>query len=274
MAKAKINNIPVEERLTALYELQKIDTQIDNLNKLKGELPTEVENLENEITALNERNDKLKEDIKDLESKMSKSNSQIADGESLIAKYERQQESIKNSREYDSIMQQIELQKLDIQLVQKKNKETKANIALKEQLLEQGIKKRDAKNKEADTKREDLKKIIARTEKDEKALIKQREKARKVIEERLLRAYDRIRAFYTNDGLAVVSLERGSCEGCHNQLPPQMIVEMRSRKKIHNCEHCGRIFVDRQIAYPHLEHNQENGDMADFPDYSEEAWED
>ena len=273
MAKTKINNIPVEERLTALYELQKIDSQIDNLNKLKGELPTEVENLEGEISALNERNDKLKEEIKELEGKVGKSNSQIADGESLISKYEKQQESIKNSREYDSIMQQIELQKLDIQLVQRKNKETKANIALKEQLLEQGIKKRDAKNKEADVKRDDLKKIISRTEKDEKNLVKQRDKARKGIEERLLKNYDRIRGFY-KDGLAVVSLERGSCEGCHNQLPPQMIVEMRTRKKINNCEHCGRIFVDRQIAYPHLEHNEEESGMSEFPDYSEEAWED
>ncbi len=273
MAKTKTNSIPVEERLTTLYELQKLDSQIDNLHKLKGELPSEVENLETEIAALNERNDKLKEEIKELEAKVSKSNAQVADGESLIAKYEKQQESIKNSREYDSIMQQIELQKLDIQLVQKKNKETTANIKLKDQLLEQGIKKRDAKNKEADAKRDDLKKIISRTEKDEKALVKQREKARKLIEERLLKAYDRIRAFYI-DGLAVVSLERGSCEGCHNQLPPQMIVEMRARKKIHNCEHCGRIFVDRQIAYPALEHNEEETGMSEFPDYSEEAWED
>lgn len=251
MAKLKTTNtVPVEERLTLLYELQKVDTQIDNIQKLKGELPSEVEALERELETLDTRLERAKIEAKELEAKMGKYKSQIGEAESLIEKYDKQQANIKNNREYESIMQQIELQKLEIQLLQKRIRETQTLITSKEQTLEGMVKKRESKNKELDAKREELKKIIAKTEKDEKNHLKQREKARKAIEERLLKQYDRIRAFYA-DGLAVVSVERDhhSCMGCNNQIPPQVVLELRQRKKLNTCEHCGRMLLDRGLAF-------------------------
>lgn len=271
MAKIKTNNnVPIEERLLALNELQRIDSQIDSIQKLKGELPAEVEELENELANLDGRLERIQDEIKELNDKVSKFNAQIAEAEALIQKYDKQQGTIKNNREYESIMQQIELQYLEIQLLQKRIRETKTQIATKEQTADASAKKRDGKLKELDGKREELKKIIVKTEKDEKNLQKQREKARKAIDERTLKMYDRIREFYA-DGYAVATVDRAACSGCHNQIPPQAILELRQHKRITLCEHCGRVLVDRSIAFPgEMSEMGEEGDFVDFPDYGDD----
>jgi predicted nucleic acid-binding Zn-ribbon protein len=275
MAKATkpvVTTSTVEERLTALHELQKIDSQIDNVHKLKGELPEEVNALNEEIEQIEERIERVRADIKDLELKVAKSNADIGEAENLINKYERQQDQIKNNREYESIMQQIELQQLEIQLSQKRIRETRAVVANKEILLEGTIKRRDQKLKELEAKKEELRKIIAKTDKDEKNYQKQREKARKAIDERMLAQYDRLRTFYFRDGLAIVSIDRTACGGCHQQIPPQIQVELRHRKRILNCEHCGRVLIDRALAYGE-EFANDDSPYADYGDFVDSEWE-
>jgi predicted nucleic acid-binding Zn-ribbon protein len=248
MAKKNVvNAIPVEERLMNLYELQTVDSQIDNIERLKGELPMEVRELEDEIVGLDTRIEKLQSELKEMESKLSKHAMSIQEAEALIQKYEKQQDNVKNNREFDALTREIELQRLDIQLANKRIREGKVNLANKDATLEAALKKKESKVKELDKKEEELKKIITKTEKDEKGLEKRMDKARKKIEERLLKAYDRIRNAYKNR-LAVVTIERDSCGGCYNYIPPQVQLELAQRKKIVGCEHCGRILVDRELA--------------------------
>jgi uncharacterized protein len=107
--------------------------------------------------------------------------------------------------------------------------------------------KKPAKKANLDVKKDELKSIIAKTEKEEKALRKSASAAEGLIDERLLKAYHRIRNNYRN-GLALVAIERDACGGCFNQIPPQIQLEVSQRKKIIACEHCGRILVDSEIA--------------------------
>jgi predicted nucleic acid-binding Zn-ribbon protein len=274
MAKSKVvNNATVEERLTALYELQKIDSSIDDVHKLKGELPEEVQALSDELAQIEDKIERARAEIKELDGKVGKSNADIGEAENLIAKYEKQQDNIKNNREYESIMQQIELQHLEIQLCQKKIRETRTQITAKEQILDATVKKREQKVKALDAKREELKKIVIKTDKEEKNYLKQREKARKAIDERMLTYYDRLREFYKRDGLAVVSIDRTACVGCNNQIPPQVQVELRARKRILNCEHCGRVLIDRHLAFGEEAALNEDGTFSDYPGFADQEWE-
>lgn len=273
MAKSKIvNNATIEERLVALFELQKIDSNIDDVHKLKGELPDEVQALEDEIAQLDERHERSRAEIKELDLKIAKYNADIAEAQMLIERYDKQQDNIKNNREYESIMNQIELQRLEIELCQKRIRETKTIADGKNQLLDASVKRREQRVKALDAKRDELKKIITKTDKEEKNYQKQREKARKVIDERTLVYYDRLREFYHRDGLAVVSIDRTACNGCHNQIPPQVRVELRSRKRMLNCEHCGRILIDRALAYGEDNANDEET-FTGYAGYTEGEWE-
>jgi predicted nucleic acid-binding Zn-ribbon protein len=248
MAKKNVvSTVPIEEKLLNLFELQSIDSQIDNIERLKGELPMEVRELEDEIVGLDTRITKLQAEQKDMEVKLAKHNAAIHEAESLIEKYEKQQANVKNNREFDALIREIELQRLDIQLANKRIREGRVNLTNKEATLEAALKKKEAKGKELERKEEELKKIIAKTEKDEKNLQKKMEKSRKKTEDRLLKAYDRIRDAYKNR-LAVVTVERDSCGGCYNYIPPQIQLELAQRKRIVSCEHCGRILVDRELA--------------------------
>jgi predicted nucleic acid-binding Zn-ribbon protein len=247
MAKKTTSNVPVEEKLQSLYELQTIDSKIDQIERLKGELPMEVSELEDEIVGLETRTSKLAAELKEIETKISKFNISIQESETLIGKYEKQQENVKNNREYDALTREIELQRLDIQLANKRIREGRQNLANKEITLEAAQKKKDTKVKDLERKQEELKKIILKTEKEEATLDKKMQRARKKIEERLLKAYDRIRGAYKNR-LAVVSVERDACGGCYNFIPPQVQLELVQRKRLIACEHCGRILVDRMMA--------------------------
>jgi predicted nucleic acid-binding Zn-ribbon protein len=268
MAKKNVvNTVPIEEKLLNLFELQSIDSQIDNIERLKGELPMEVRELEDEIVGLDTRITKLQTELKDMEAKLAKHNAAIHEAEALIEKYERQQANVKNNREFDALTREIELQRLDIQLANKRIREGRVNLANKEATLEAALKKKEAKAKELDRKEDELKKIITKTEKDEKTLQKKMEKSRKKIEERLLKAYDRIRGAYKNR-LAVVTVERDSCGGCYNYIPPQVQLELAQRKKLVSCEHCGRILVDRELAGMDPESELEK-EVSEFPEPEE-----
>jgi predicted nucleic acid-binding Zn-ribbon protein len=244
MASAK--NMTVAQRLKALYNLQSIDTQLDSIHVLKGELPIEVQDLEDEIHGLEMRIKRLEDDVKDIEGGIAKHTNTIKESEMLILKYEKQQDNVRNDREYDALTKEIELQKLDIQLANKRIKEAKIQIQNKDLTLQASNSKLENKKKDLELKKEELNKIIKNTEKEEEKLQKKREKAEKKIEARLLKNYNRVRGSSKN-GLAVVTIERNSCGGCFNKIPLQLQTEIAKRKVIIPCEHCGRILVDDDI---------------------------
>jgi predicted nucleic acid-binding Zn-ribbon protein len=244
---AKTTEISIEEKLRLLFSLQKIDTKIDEIEVLKGELPIEVSDLEDEITGLETRLKNLNETVKDIEKEGQKFTARMTEGETMIKKYTKQLDDVKNNREFDALSKELEMQKLEIQLAEKKAREINDKVAVKNAVIKEAKEKLKAKKSNLDVKKDELKSIIAKTEKEEKALRKNASTAEALIDERLLKAYHRIRNNYRN-GLALVAIERDSCGGCFNQIPPQIQLEVSQRKKIIACEHCGRILVDDEIA--------------------------
>ena len=245
MAKAK--EISVEDKLKALYKLQLIDTKIDKIKIVRGELPLEVQDLADEIAGLQTRIDKVNEEIAELDKGVSDKKNLIVESEAAIVKYKEQQNNVRNNREFDSLTKEIEFQELEIELAIKRVKEAKAKIQHKKDSLTESIEKVDARKEDHTLKQNELDNIVSETEKEEETLGKLSVKAEGTIEERLIVAYKRVRGSVRN-GLAVVSVERESCGGCFNKIPPQRQLDIRLRKKVLVCEHCGRILVDPDLA--------------------------
>jgi predicted nucleic acid-binding Zn-ribbon protein len=237
----------IEGKLRSLYELQLIDSKIDRIRTVRGELPLEVQDLEDSVAGLETRVTNLTEELDGLKNQVAEKTQAIKDFNSNIKKYEAQQNKVRNNREYDAISKEIEFQKLEIQLAEKRLKEAKFAIEQKSEIVEKSQQDFTDRKKDLKIKKSELDEIIAETEKDEKDLLKLSEKACGAIEERLLNAYKRVRS-NTRNGLAVVPVERDACGGCFNKIPPQKQLDIRMNKKILFCEHCGRIMVDANIA--------------------------
>ena len=233
----------VAQKLEALLKLQTIDSKLDSLKKVRGALPEEVGDLEDELTGYQTRIDKFNQELKDLEDEISNKKTAIKNSEALIKKYEEQQMNVRNNREYDAITKEMELQNLEIQIAEKKIKEAQGNIEAKKEEIEDTKGLMDERTKDLDIKKKELEVITSESEDEEKSLIKSRDKAGKGIEERLLVGYNKIRNNAIN-GLAVVMVKRGACGGCFNVVPPQRQVDIKEKKKIIVCEHCGRILAD------------------------------
>jgi predicted nucleic acid-binding Zn-ribbon protein len=244
---AKVKQVTVEEKLTALYKLQYIDTEIDKIKILRGELPMEVKDLEDEIEGLQTRVSNINDEIFSFESSIKEKESMILDSRALIVKYEEQLKNIRNNREFDSLNKEIEFQNLEIELSEKRMRETKANIVQKMNLIGLAKTKLADRTNDLTNKNSELDNIIAGTKKDEEKLSKESVRAEKVIDDRLLNAYKRLRGNVRN-GLAVVPILRDACGGCFNSVPPQRQMDIASRKKVIVCEHCGRILVDKAMA--------------------------
>ena len=240
------SDFTVEEKLKALYNLQTIDSEIDRIRTIRGELPLEVQDLEDDIAGLETRLQNLTDEVNAFEDAIVDRKNMITDALAAIKKYEAQQGKVRNNREFDSINKEIEYQNLEIQLCEKKMNAFKANIESKNELIEVAKTNLDERQKDLEAKKAELDSIIAETEKDEVKLTKQSKSAEKVIEDRLITAYKRIRENSLN-GLAVVKVERMACGGCFNKIPPQRILDISLRKKIIVCEHCGRVLVDPEI---------------------------
>ena len=243
----KLQELTIEEKLQHLYELQRIDTEIDKIRTLRGELPLEVQDLEDELAGLETRLENLKTEISEAEKSVSQKKLEISKSEELIKKYSDQLDNVRNNREYDALSKEIEFQKLEIELQQKRIREALKTKSEKEEALEISSQQYEEKKADLEAKKAELDDIIAETHKDEEDLIKKSEQLSQNIEERLLTAYKRIRANARN-GLAVVTVDRDACGGCFNNIPPQRQLDIRSRKKIIVCEYCGRILIDKYIC--------------------------
>jgi predicted nucleic acid-binding Zn-ribbon protein len=239
--------VSVEQKLTALYNLQQIDSQIDKIKIVRGELPLEVEDLEDEIAGLETRIANFQEEKEKFEQFIKDKNAAIKESNALIKKYTDQQMNVRNNREYDSLTKEIEFQNLEIQLAEKKIKEAKFRIEGIEADMKVAEEKLETRRQDLEAKKAELTGIIAETEKEEEELVKKSQENEKFIEPRLLTAYKRIRKNARN-GLAVVKIERDACGGCFNKIPPQHQLDIKLHKKIIVCEYCGRILVDDDIA--------------------------
>jgi uncharacterized protein len=244
---AEVAELTVEEKLRALYKLQKINSEIDKIRTLRGELPLEVQDLEDEIAGLETRIEKLQEEIKSFDSAMASKKNDMVNSKALIKKYEEQQNNVRNNREFDSLSKEIEYQTLEIELSEKRIKEFLVQAKEKIEYIEESKKNLEERKNDLQMKKSELEDITSDTQKEEENLLKKRQEYEQIIEERLLTAYKKIRKNARN-GLAVVSVERDACGGCFNQIPPQRQLDIRSRKKIIVCEYCGRILIDLDLV--------------------------
>ena len=244
---ATIKELNVEDKLRALYALQLVDSKIDEIRNVRGELPLEVEDLEDEVAGLSTRLEKLKSDLESIDEQIKVKKNAIDEHKAAIKKYLEQQKNVRNNREFNSLTKEVEFQELEIQLAEKHIKEMKASIEHKKEVVAQTKEKLDGKQTHLKHKKAELSDIMAETEKEENFLSVKSEELRGQIEERLIAAYDRIRNSVRN-GLAVVSIERGASAGSFFTIPPQTQMEIAARKKIITDEHSGRILVDGVLA--------------------------
>ena len=245
MAQKKTSEVDysMQEKIMALYELQKIDSQIDEINKVKGELPLEVQDLEDELEGLKTRIDNINNEVEELNSLIKQRKREVDQSKIQIAHYKEQQNNVRNNREYDSITKEIEYQELEIELAEKRLKEHNAAIKSKKVQLEEAEAVVADRNIDLTAKKTELESIEAETADQVAALEAKAVKAMVKIDERLLTAYNRIRRSVRN-GLAVVTVQRDACGGCFNRIPPQRQADVRQGKKLIVCEYCGRILVD------------------------------
>lgn len=240
-------DLATEERLVALYTLQSVDTKIDKIKIIRGELPQAIQDLEDEIAGLQTRIDNFSSNIKDLEDAVAQRKNEILEHNEMIKKYEQQQDNVRNNREFEAINKEIEFQNLEVQLCERKNRDAANSIKELQQHIEAAQLLLQNRQSDLSVKKNELDDIIQETEKDEQRLIAKSKEQEQFIDERYLTAYKRIRNAARN-GLAVVTIDRDACGGCFSKIPPQRQTEIKMHKKVIVCEYCGRILVDDDIA--------------------------
>lgn len=241
-ATASKKEVTIADKLDAMFELQRIDSEIDRIRTIRGELPLEVQDLEDEISGLTTRLQKLNDELKETETEIADRKQAVKDSETAITKYKERQNNVRNNREFESLTKEIEFQELEIKLHEKRSKEAKLKIENKKEVLSEAQDRLNVRVEDLAGKQKELDAIVSETQKDEDRLMKSSDNAKKQIEDRLVQAYNRLRANAKN-GLAVVQVVRGSCGGCYNKIPPQRQLDIVTKKKILVCEHCGRILV-------------------------------
>ena len=240
-------DLSVEEKLRALYQLQTMLSEIDKIKTLRGELPLEVQDLEDEVTGLGTRIDKINREIADLKQDVAQKKNEIDAARSSVEKYKTQLDNVRNNREYDMLNKEIEFQNLEIELCEKRIREYTAAAAAKAEEIERSSAQLEERRKDLDVKKSELNEIVAETKQEEEKLREKAKTLETTIEPRLLQAFKRIRKNSRN-GLGIVYVQRDACGGCFNKIPPQRQLDIRMRKKIIVCEYCGRIMIDPELA--------------------------
>ena len=237
----------VEEKLPSLYQLQTMLTEIDKIKTLRGELPLEVQDLEDEIAGLTTRIEKASADVVEMTKGVAENKNTIEVSKAAIAKYQEQQDHVSNNREFDSLNKEIEFKNLEVELAEKRIREFTSAINAKKEDIEANTALGAEKQQDLEVKKSELQEIIEENRQEEEHL---REKCKNLelnIEPRLLQSFKRIRN-NTRNGLGIVYVQRESCGGCFNKIPPQRQLDIRMRKKIIVCEYCGRIMIDPALA--------------------------
>ena len=239
--------ISVENRLKALYELQKVLSKIDEIKILRGELPLEVQDLEDDIAGLKTRIENYKKDVAATDAELATRKAKIEEANALITKYKEQQDNVRNNREYDYLSKEIEFQGLEAQLAEKHIREFNAEVKAKKEEIQAAVAQLDDRKIDLSRKKAELNEIVSETKQEEERLREKAKEIELVIEPRLLAAFKRIRKNARN-GLGIVYVQRDACGGCFNKIPAQRQMDIRLRKKIIVCEYCGRILVDHELA--------------------------
>ena len=247
MAKKDPTDLTVEEKLKALYQLQTALSGIDENRELRGELPLEVEDLEDEIAGLNTRINHIQKDIEQFNNAVAQKKKEIEEAEASVVRYKSQLETVSNNREYDTLSKEIEFQKLEIELCNKKIREGLQQIKEREYDLHKAEDQKADREKGLVEKRSELEDIMAETHEEEERLTEKAHELEKKIEPRLLASFKRIRKGARN-GLGIVYVQRDACGGCFNKIPPQRQLDIKMHKKIIPCEYCGRILIDPELA--------------------------
>jgi len=242
--------LSIEQKLLSLYHLQQICTKIDEIRMIRGELPEEIRDSEDECEGLNTRINKLTEDIKNLRLKIASENTNIEEAQATIKKYEEQQNSVRNNREYEALSKEIEFQQLQIQIAEKHKEKHEAEILEKQAKIEETSKRVQEIKEDLEQKKAELDVIVADTQKEEDELLARAEELQAKVDTRLLAAFERIRR-NAHNGLAIVKIERDACGGCFSKIPPQRQLDICLHKKIIVCEACGRIFIDDKLVREH-----------------------
>ena len=240
-------DVAIERRLIALHTLQLVDSEIDKIQIIRGELPQAIQDLEDEIAGLQTRIDNFKASIEEQNANTNKRNEEIESHKAMIKKYEKQQDNVRNNREFEAINKEIEYQNLEIQLCERRNRDANQKIDELKQHIKAAEHLIQSRQLDLNSKKEELDDIIEETRKDEVRLLEKSKEMEQYIDERYLTAYKRIRQQARN-GLAVVTIDRDACGGCFSKIPPQRQSEIKMHKKVIVCEHCGRILVDDDIA--------------------------
>ena len=246
-AKKDPNELSVEEKLRALYQLQSMLSEIDKIKTLRGELPLEVQDLEDEVAGLGTRIEKIQTEIAELKANVVNKKIELEAAKVSVEKYKSQQENVRNNREYDVLSKEIEFQSLEIELCEKRIREALAAEKAKNEELARSTEALEERKQDLEAKKAELEEIVAETKQEEEKLREKAKVLETAIEPRLLQAFKRIRKS-TRNGLGVVYVQRDACGGCFNKIPPQKQLDIRSRKKIIVCEYCGRIMVDPELA--------------------------
>ena len=247
MAKKEAKEMSVEQKLQALYELQTTLTAIDEKRALRGELPLEVQDLEDEIAGLDTRIEKIDTEIKEFQSAITMKKGEVQEAQANLERYNNQLNEVRNNREYDSLSKQIDYERLEVELCNKKIKEATDQVAYRTNDLEIAKTEREERQKDLDEKKSELEDILAET-REEETMLKERAKDLEVkIEPRLLCSFKHIRKSARN-GLGIVYVQRDACGGCFNKIPPQRQLDIKMHKKIIVCEYCGRILIDPELA--------------------------
>jgi len=237
----------VEDKLKALFSVQALDSKLDKLRAVRGELPMEVLDLEDELAGLQTRIINIENEIVEIDDKVNSNNIRIKDSQALIKKYTDQLNNVKNNREFDALNKEIELQGLEILAAEKRIADLSRQVVEKRDSIESVKAGLEGRIVDLEHKKSELTEIVTETEKEEAHILLERNEVESHVDEKLLKAYDRIRINVKN-GIAVAPILRSSCGGCFAKMPPQLEADIKSYKKIVICEHCGRVLVDAKLA--------------------------
>lgn len=246
---ATVTETTIAQKLEALLKLQTIDSALDNIKKVRGDLPEEVRDLEDEIIGMETRLSKFQQEIATLDEQISSYKNAKKESEKLIIKYKEQQMNVRNNREFEAISKEIELQGIEMEIADKRIKEIDFKVLNKNDEVAGVESALFERKKDLEIKQKELELIIAESEEDEQKSLKDREKALKIVDARLLKSYEKLRGNARN-GLAVVMVKRGACGGCFSSVPPQRQTDIKDKKKIIVCEHCGRVFAGVEDVIP------------------------
>ncbi|MEK6570734.1 MAG: C4-type zinc ribbon domain-containing protein [Bacteroidota bacterium] len=236
----------MEEKLTKLYALQKVDSSLDELEEMKGDLPVAVAHLEAQVSEQQNQIYQLEEMIRQAIIDRDKADLETISQMEKIEKYKAQQYEVKSNRQYDALSREIDSAQEKITQLEKEIEALEGKVSVAREDLEKAKAQLMETLKELKEKKQELEEVSKANEDEDLRMKHEREKLVVRIDRSDLTLYERIRK--AKGGIAVVPVKRNACAGCYNAVPPQKVLELRKNNRVYTCEHCGRILVSDEIV--------------------------